>query len=89
VELPVLSVVFDDGSEYKVEAKARDLLAAERAGHPFDAERPMGSLYAIAHAALGRLQRAGEIPADVVLPASVDDLAEVADVAGVEEDPKG
>jgi hypothetical protein len=88
VELPVLSVVFDDGREYKVEAKARDLLAAERNGHPFDAERPMGSLYAIAHAGLSRMQRTGQIPAEVTLPATVEDLADVADVAGV-EDPKG
>jgi hypothetical protein len=83
-----LVVSFDDGSEFKVEAKARDLLSAERSGHAFDAERPMSSLYAIAHAGLGRMQRAGEIPADVKLPGSIDELADVADVAGV-EDPKG
>lgn len=88
MELPVLVVSFDDGTEYKVEAKARDLLGAEQAGHAFDAERPMSSLYAIAFAGLARMQRTGQIDADINLPGSVDELAKVADVAGV-EDPKG
>lgn len=88
MDLPTLVVMFDDGTVYKVEAKARDLLTAEQAGHPFDAERPISGMYAIAHAVLQRMQRTGEIPADVQLPATVAELGEVADVEGA-ENPKG
>jgi hypothetical protein len=81
-------VTFDDGTSYKVEAKARDLLAAERNGEAFDAARPLSGMYAIAQAALARMQRVGDIPADVKLPATSAELGDVADVEGA-EDPKG
>jgi hypothetical protein len=79
-----MTVRFDDGTEYTIEARARDLLAAENAGYDFAGTKPLGAMYAVALGALHRMQRAGVIPVEVDLPKSVDDLAAVADVEAAE-----
>lgn len=84
MELPTLTVRFDDGTEYTVEARARDLLAAENAGYDFMGAKPLGAMYAVALGGLHRMQRTGEIPIEIDLPKSVDDLAAVADIEAVE-----
>lgn len=78
-------MTFDDGAVYEIEAKTRDLLAVEKQGYDITEGQPIAIMYAVALACLQRMQRAGEIPADIDLPKSLDDLAEVADVEGKDQ----
>lgn len=84
-------VSFDDGGTFEVVAKARDIALAERQGLDVNTAPPVFTTYAVALAALGRMQRAGDIPADVKLPESVDSMLDVADVEDLDdgEDPEG
>jgi hypothetical protein len=79
MELPVLSIEFDDGTSYQVEARPRDLLAVEKDGIDL-ATKPIYGMYAVAYAGLRRMKRTGAIPAEAVLPTTVDELTEIADV---------
>jgi hypothetical protein len=83
MELPVLSIQFDDGTSYQVEARPRDLLAVEKDGIDVTSQ-PIYGMYAVAYAALRRMKRTGVIPTEVTLPATVDELTEIADVQASE-----
>ena len=83
--IPALRVKFDDGEEFEIVPKARDMALAERDfHHDFTESGTFRSVYATALAVLGRMKRAGEI--DITLPDSIDGLMDIADVEGVEEE---
>lgn len=81
---PTVLVSFDDGGEYTIETRARDMAIAERTfGHDFQ-QGGMVTLYATALGALHRLHRAGKY--DGVLPDSLDAMLDLCDVTVVADD---
>lgn len=80
-------VAFDDGSEVEVQSSSRDLLALEKAGVDLQSLSPIAGSYAIAHATLQRYKRRGLTDIDV--PDTADELADIADLVPVDDDPEG
>jgi len=89
-KIPPMTVTFDDGTEVRVEPKQRDMLGAEAAGHDFTEGKAIGAMWAVAFSALQRMERAGNLPEGVTLPATLQGFMDGADVEGDEdEDPEG
>lgn len=84
--IPAMTITFDDGTEVRVEPKTRDMVGAEAAGHDFTSGGPVRGMYATAFAALQRMERRGELPEGVTVPAS---LVEFLDCADLEADDDG
>ena len=81
------TVMFDDGSVVDAEVRSRDLVRLEAAGVDLDSVPPLRGSYILAHAALQRMSRAGQT--DVVVPATVEELMDIADLESAEAvDPK-
>lgn len=88
VSFPRLLVEFDDGRSVELQAKARDMIAAEASGIYMEPGQGQRSFYVMAFFAMKRMIRTGELPEDFVLPESVDDLLDIADtLPWVEENP--
>lgn len=88
--IPPMSVTFDDGTVVRVVPKSRDMVGAEAAGHDFTSGGPIRAMYAVAFSALQRMDRKGDLPDGVELPATLEALIDGADVdAEQDEDPEG
>lgn len=85
MQSPKALVSFDNGDEFEVQARSRDLVAAEADGVDFQAIPPIRGSYISALYALRRLVKTGTIEPAEPLPADVDALIEVADITIVED----
>jgi hypothetical protein len=88
-QIPPMTVVFDDGTEVRIEPKPRDMVRAEVAGIDFTGNTPMQGMYAVAFATLGRMGRAGNLPEGLVVPETLEAMIDIADVVTDEDDDAG
>jgi len=88
--IPPMLVQFEDGTKVRIVPRPKDLVRAEIAGHDFQTGKGMTGMYYVAMATLGRMGRAGDLPAGLVIPESLDDFLDLADVEPeTEDDPMG
>lgn len=76
-------VVFDAGHEVEVQPLSRDVAKAERAGLNLAETSHVVGSYALAHVALQRMRRNGEIDFDI--PGTSEGLEDIADLDVVED----
>lgn len=86
---PKMTVTFDNGDEFEIQAASRDMAHMERDGVALDDSKPVRTLYQIALYTLRRLERLGKITPTDPIPKTVEDLEDVADVDPDDEDPEG
>lgn len=80
------TVLFDDGTVVEAQVRSRDLVKLEEAGIDLEAVPPMRGSYLLAHAAMQRMARLGEVSS---CPETVEELMDIADLeTDAEPDPK-
>ena len=84
--VPPMLVQFEDGTKVRIVPRPKDLVRAEIAGHDFQTGKPMTGMYQVALATLGRMGRAGDLPAGLKLPETLEDFVDQADVEAEDED---
>lgn len=80
MDFPKATVAFDNGDEFEIQSRSRDLARAEADGIDFQALPPIRASYVAALYALRRMEKAGSIVPSSPLPESVEDLMDVADL---------
>lgn len=83
-------VAFDDAEPFEVQPTSRDLVKLEKEGVDINTLSNMVGGYTMAYATLQRIDRQGKLPDGVVLPRSLDEFMDSADlIPVVDSDPEG